>query len=280
MKKIFLILLFPFILNAQSELLTLFTDDNPYSKEATQYFDRLADLPSPDTLALMAALIDSMVSNGLWAKIDECGLLANKTLANGLTGMKGLVNSLAVGSPSFTPYQGVTSASGKYLDLVYVPSTNGVNYTQNSASLGAYILTSTAAGYDMGAKTNATNTFGTFISKFTDNKFYVAVNDVALRSAANAGTSQGMFIANRTASNSYKLWKNSSAVVTATAASSGVPAHKFVLGAYNLNGTITEPTTRQYAFWFVGAGLTDGEISILTTIIERYMDAIGIGVIP
>jgi hypothetical protein len=51
------------------------------------------------------------------------------------------------------------------------------------------------------------------------------------------------------------------------------------VGALNTAGTLSGYSTRQLAFAFVGASLSDQQMTDLFTTVEAYMDAIGAGVI-
>jgi hypothetical protein len=118
-----------------------------YSTEAQQFFDRITD-PGATRKNAYAAMIDALVSGGVWSKLDCLWILAADIEANALVNLKSSSFSLVVtGTLTFSADSGFTSngTAGNVLDTNYNPSTAGGNYTQNSACYGLWVATTGGA---------------------------------------------------------------------------------------------------------------------------------------
>jgi hypothetical protein len=99
-------------------------------------------LPSAGQQAKQNILLNSLISSGVWAKLDTLFVLANDGGASfacinwkNPSGTKATL----VSSPTFTTNQGFNSnGSSSYIDTNYNASTQGVNFTNNSAGEFAY----------------------------------------------------------------------------------------------------------------------------------------------
>src|SRR5262245_928924 len=114
-----------------------------YSTEAAAFFARLATQPTTTRKNQYAALIDALVSAGVWSLLDALYLYAAYDEATALTNLKSSsFGGTNTNSVSYTADQGYTGASSKYIDLGYNPTTAGGNFAQNSACRGGWSLTS------------------------------------------------------------------------------------------------------------------------------------------
>jgi hypothetical protein len=86
-------------------------------------------------------------------------------------------------------------------------------------------------------------------------------------------SSLGLFCLSRTSSANFSFYRNGTPTLF-TSASVGLPAISVFIGAGNLTATAIEYSTRQYAFQYVSDGLTDSEISNLTTRVQTYQTAL------
>jgi len=246
-----------------------------YSTEATQYFNRLPTEIGADTLAVYATFIDSLVGYGLWDKIDEMGILANKTSANALIGVKGLVDATLISTPTFAVYKGFTGGTDKAIDTHLAPDSNCVNYVLNSASFGVYSRTNSAdATRDIGWY-NGVNTEST--TYFNAGTFYFRINGFTWQGVAMAST-LGFFCVDRTNATTSGTVDNG-AYTSVASNSAGLAKITFaILGQHTQIGTINNPSSRQIAFWYVGGHFTSSEYVVFNRLVEAMLDGVGAGV--
>lgn len=92
---------------------------------------------------------------------------------------------------------------------------------------------------------------------------------------------QGFYIATRTSSTHLEGYKNGSSIATETGSRSAgsMPSIAMYICGVNFNGSLTEPSARNYAFASAGSGLTDTEAANFHTAVEAYQDALSRGVV-
>lgn len=279
MKKFLLILFFLCVcsnLNAQFKPWAFHKPG--YSQEASQYISRLAVLPGTDTLNKYVEFIDSLVKNGIWVKIDEMWMFAHRTEANALIGLKNKKNCLNVNSTSFTAYRGFTSnGTTSYLTPQLNLSTEGVNYTVNSASIGVYSRTNAndAGLIDMGGNDASNNRI--FVQTRTSNNFAGRINELTGDVVANSD-SRGFFVINRNGAGATQYYKNATNLKSGTTSSSAIPNINIYICCRNSNGTAGDFSTKQLSFAFVGASLTSQEVTNFNSCLERLLDYLSAGV--
>lgn len=252
-----------------------------FSTQAQQYFSRLPTAISMDTLAFYAAFIDSMNGRGYWARVDEMWMLANKTLANALIGMKGKKDATANETYTFTPYQGWAGNDvNGYINTNFIPTADASNYLLDRAGFGFYSRSTGAyAGKDMGV-TNGTY-YSMLTAQTTGNQVDLWINaDVGNTSRAN--TSSGGFIyGTRWNSSLYATYKNGVIIVAQNArTSTSIPDKAFFFGALNNNGTANNFVGREFAIVLIGDYFTPTELVLITGFMETLLDNLGVGVIP
>lgn len=132
------------------------TTVSPYSVQLQSVISRWNALghtkPSDSwLLALDQEFILKSVADGSWAKFDRLKIFAlnNASLGSAsLVDFKNPSSDLTV--PQLGPVFGTSGWIGDgvsaYMDLMFNPVTDGVNYTQNSASRGAWVYTTPTVG--------------------------------------------------------------------------------------------------------------------------------------
>jgi hypothetical protein len=85
----------------------------------------------------------------------------------------------------------------------------------------------------------------------------------------------GFYCNTRTASNVIKLFKNGSAIISASTVTGRTTTFPIFIGAINIVafGSVNNPggySPREQAFASIGTGLTDSEVTSLTTIVQNY----------
>lgn len=255
-----------------------FARKSNYSIEAQQYFNRLVILPGQDTLVKMAEFIDSLKQNGVWAKVDEMWLLANKTSSNALIGIKNKKNCVSVNSPSFAVYRGFTSnGTTSYLSTQFNLGTDGVNYIRNSASIGVYSRTNSSdvGLHDMGCVNSGTDRV--FLQTRSGTNFAGRLNEADGDVVSNSD-SRGFFIINRSGVSATQYYKNGTNLKSGTTSSTGVPSVIIYILCRNGNGTPGDFSTKQISFALIGGSLSSQDVTNFNNCLERLLDYLGAGV--
>ncbi len=293
MKKLILIftILFLPLLNAQSDrsssssdLIMLFGGVG-VDAEAQAYFDILSTPLSGGrqgtidqfVKGLKASLGTTLLSD----YFDRVWILANETEESALQTLVNVSADDATNehSTAFAVDRGYTGdGTNDYIDTKYNGSTDATVFALDDGSVGLYIRTEVdETGFDMGAKVG-TDWIQLIASYGTDEKGYLRLNTDNAAGDDNTD-SRGVFIGTRTASNVQLLYKNGVEIVSGSNSSTAIPNADIFISGYNTSG-LDLPTAKQYAFAFIGKGLTPTEAAALSTWVEWYLDAIGAGVIP
>lgn len=250
-----------------------------YDADASALFAAMSSQPDATRKTLINTTILALKAAGIWTLLDELWFMAAHDSQAGLLGWKRKKDCTAVNAPTFTADRGYAGdGTTSYLNANFVPSTDGVQYTQNDASFGIYSRTnSTATAADMGTKDSGSN-ISTIHARYMDNNVYGRINSLDDAGVATA-SSLGLTVVRRTGSAAKSIWRNGVSLSPGTTASSGVAASPFYIGARDDNGAAQFLSARQYAMAFVGASMSTQQQLDLFTITEAHLDAIGAGVI-
>jgi hypothetical protein len=154
------------------------------------------------------------------------------------------------------------NGTNAYADTFYNQTTQGDNV--NSGHLSYYSRTnSNAAEVEIGAAGGAYNLLEIRTSGLT----YPLINQAALTSFADSD-SFGYYIANRTGLNVVNGWKAGVKKVSATTISTSIVGYSIYIGALNISYS-QNYSTKECAFASIGSGLTDGEASALSTLVQN-----------
>ena len=253
-----------------------------HSAEALAYLARTVGGNEGGNGANIATLIDGLVSDGVWAKLDALYVLAQQNATDSLLNLVGTSYSLTVGfgSPVFTTYVGYSfPTGGSYFDTNFNTSTApSPKYTQNSASFGVWsyaVVTENFAVMGNGAAGAASILY----PSFSGSAFYARVNDSTAGSVPTPG-SKGVFAGDRSSSaNVVPYWNGvSQGAVTST---SGAPINgDFAIGSVGaalLRGAASPRTTAQtLCAVFIGASLgASGQLALYTRL-RTYMTSVGV----
>jgi len=253
------------------------TDSAPtYCNEYQNIYDSYDTKPDAADAAIDNTMVDGWVNDGVWNKIDGIWVFANHiTGADSLRNWKNPAGTLATAynSPAFDQWEGWTgNGSNAYIDLNWNPNSDGVNYTQNSASTGIYIRNNVdELKIDYGSK-QSTN-YIQFISRNT-NITYLSLNCNASITCANTD-SRGMYIGNRAGVNDQDIYKNKVRIGDGNNASTGIPDYNIYVLARNNAGITDYLTCHQASLFITGAGLTQDDIDSITDRFHTRMDAHG-----
>lgn len=258
-----------------------------HSAEAIAYLARTVGGNEGGNGANIATLIDGLVSDGVWAKLDALYVLAQQNAADSLLNLIGTNYSLVqvgvlerpgprTGSVIFTSYQGYNgfSVHGSYLDTGFNPSTaTSPQFAQNSGSFGVWIynipVIDGGSGGDIGNSTSAAG-LSNIIAGYNDGFFYCRVNASGAPGAATPGV-RGLYTGDRSAAANLVPYVNGSARATVTSASVAPASVSFRVG--DIGGAPTENTLSAA---FIGASLGAAGQLALYNRLRTYMTAVGV----
>jgi hypothetical protein len=251
----------------------------------TAFLARTSGLSGTETAAYKA-LINGLVADGVFALLDALYIFAtNTTTTANLNLISTSFGLTKTGTVTFTADQGYTGdGSTGFLDTGYVPFTAGLNYSQNSASFGAYVR---------GGRTTANNALTVMGTQEGGVKWAYLV---PLTAASTAGadingetfpnftlpsnTANGLVSVVRTSSGSTNAYKNASSTSlgTPTDGSDGLSTNSFYICAYNSDGPGGNFSTDQISAAYIGGGITGAQHLLLSNRINAFMTALGINV--
>ena len=254
-------------------------DATSVSAEVAAFLARTSGLDATHVNAY-TALIDGLVADGIWAKLDMLHIYATQNAATADLNLIGnIYNATPTSSPTFTADQGYTGASTgtKYLRTNFTPSTaSSPKFTQNSAHVSIWSLTNatTASALIMGSNSTGTNVVGMH-ARFTGNLSYFYVNDGSTTNVSNS-SSIGHFLANRSTSSATQGYKNGASVVTNNSStSSAVSSREIFVAGQNQNGTAFG-SPYQVTMASIGSSLTPTEVINFYNRLRTYMTAVGV----
>jgi len=255
---------------------TTTTTTPPFISEYQSVYDAMTSKPNNDVANAQDAMVSSLVADGIWSNLDVLYIYAQHT--NGDS--EALINWINPGttdgtlnnSPTFAALEGFTAidTGDHYVKTNWDPSNNGSNFTQNDASFGVYVRTDTSITRPIIGNTN-----NRIYPRDASDDAQFSVTDTSFVADTNADA-RGFYIAQRTASNSAKLYKNGSEIVSTANASEALTTNDFTVGrAFGSN-----ETTQQFSVAFMGGSFTSQERSDFEDAIETYMESNGKGIIP
>jgi hypothetical protein len=260
-----------------------------------------------ETIAYMTAVgiadngsitVHGITGSALWLAVDNF-FVTSKATTNWLTKIKAA--HLMVGGTSVTTkwnavnpldtdaafrlvyFGGMTfnsngitgNAINSYANTYIVPNTH---LTLNGAGVTVYqknavVLSTGADKWFLGTYNSGSDIFG--LDGVGIDTIYHPVNDGFPPISPSIGNFQGIFTANRTASNANSLLKNGTLVVTRTTASSGRSTMSAVLMSANEGGIINKFVNANIATSIIHDGMTNAEVIEMHTAIATFNTALG-----
>lgn len=247
--------------------------------QATTFLARTSGLSGTQTTAYQN-LICGMVTDGTWSLMDLLYVFATNTTATANLNLVSTSYGLTpVGTETFAANAGYTGdGTTGYFTTGYNPATNGINFTQNSAGIGACGLSS--ANFGNYASLGLLDGSGSFqgIVLFPSNgggSFVAQLNDATLQSFTNF-QSKGSYVATRTASTAINMYVNGASVATPADTSSSVFSLPIYVGAVNTGGGGVDGfSINQLAYVFVSGGLTSTQVGNVYSRLHTFLVAVG-----
>jgi hypothetical protein len=146
------------------------------------------------------------------------------------------------------------------------------------ASFGVYTRTvdTSTTSVEIGAFSVPFSNNGIQALNASNNTFY-GLNSSSGAGSANVANSnsKGFYLANRKSTTILEGWKNGSKLVTNTDTATNLLTNNLYLFAYNNNGTLTNVSSREYQFAFIGDGMTDTQATNLSTLVHNMQTTLG-----
>lgn len=186
----------------------------------------------------------------------------------------GFFTALEKNSPTWSPNLGYTgNGSSMYLDTTFVPFTDGVNYTLNSACVGAYNRTTgnhagEIFGINQGGKI-------ALYPQFSDGKSYYSAN---ASTEANFTSSDRVSALNIVRSNSttVALYNRGASQNSQSITSVSVPSGRMFVLANNQSGTANNWSNKEISAFWMGSGSINQ--SLFYTALQNLATDIGFNV--
>lgn len=217
-------------------------------------------------------LVSGLTSDGVFAKLDRLWVFAQATEALALVDLIVSASATAVNSPTFTANRGYTgNGSTQYIDSNVTDTTTGLQYARDSACIFGWNNTAGQEAVPFFGVDHVGIDVTTAYPEFTDGNAYFDVNDSGSQNAGAWDGRTGLYLMNRTASNSQTYDANGAQIGTSVAASVALSGDKFVF----LKGRELL-SSRQICCGGFGGGLTAGDRTNLYTRLRTYMTAVGV----
>ena len=198
-----------------------------YVPESEAIFAAMGTQPSDARKRIIDNLVRGLKDDGIWDILDFLYVLAahaeNSSLINWLN--PGTFDATNVHSTAYTVDQGYTGdGANDYLNTNYNPNTDGINYLQDDASAGVYVMTNVdEAARDFGGNDGANFTY---ILPRLANNTWIRLNAAGASSVANID-SRGFFIISRLDATDDDCYKNKVKIIDGSTASSGFSSANF-----------------------------------------------------
>ena len=238
-----------------------------YSAEAQQFLDRLTD-PGTTRKDAYAAIIDALVTAGVWSKLDALWIMAADSAGNGLVNLKSSSYPLTLvpgsGNPTFDADEGFTAENNShYIDTGFNPSTAGGQFSQNSAHFSFWSRTASPSPNNvalMGNGAAGTSGESNLFPAYSGADFYGRVNVNSSSAFGTVPDASGHFIANRSSSTALQGYRNGAAVGSGVTATSQAPLSANFLICRATGGVSGDA---KFAAASIGASLSSGEAAAL-----------------
>jgi hypothetical protein len=229
--------------------------------DVQNWLNQLTVSPSNNYISNLTTLVVQLKAAGIWGQLDRMWIFATEQQQHARISIVNPTSSqiTEVNSPTWTTLSGYTgNGSSSYLNTNYNPNSNGVNYTLNNVSYGAYILTNirSTTQIDIGCNNTSGGTIIMNTNFSVANCIVSYVNDSTGQiNGTETSTSVGLTSAIRTASSTSTQYRNGvNQTVSNTPVSTAVPNINIYILAENISGSANSFSTRKISMVFFGSG--------------------------
>jgi len=249
-----------------------------------QAFFTAAGITGATEQSAINTLVTSLKSNNLWSKMyviyPFVGGTSSSTSYNLVDTTKYQITWN--GGITFASTGVLSNGTSGYGNTGWNPKVfNSGTTITTSLSVSAYSRTnSTNDGEEFGVA-NGQPAIQMLAKRTNGNAILDNYNSLAGRINGSVTNSQGLFTSSRTAQNVMVGYRNSTqfgATATTNANTADITTslnYNLYLLAQNNAGSTASYSTREVAWFHIGAGLTSGEVSTLYTIVQAYQTTLG-----
>lgn len=243
-----------------------------YCAQALALFARMpAGITTPWKDLYNAKILES-VNSGLWAKFDACWLLGGYDYIGAkLNIVEDDHNCVYITSePAFVQKKGFTGQAGVALRTDYLPATDSVNFTRNSACF-FFMMLNTGDVSNQRAQMGG-GSYDILAQVMHPSGCFMEVNQNDFTGWANTGGT-GIYIANRKGASVKDDWKNGVRKLQATNASVALTNVEQYLLGWHSGSSLWAIGEQMFIAGYAGA-LTDAECQTLNTWIQDFYNKI------
>lgn len=250
-----------------------------YDLDSQLYFDKLTGIIPDAWKNAVNIFVLSLKAAQLYNKFDRLWIHATPNQQNATISLVYPSSTAAVeiDSPSWVQYRGYSGDGvSSYLDSNYNASTEGINFTLDSASIMTYSrtdldATQSSLGSSMSGIASA------ILPRFGGGAFDAYINDNASIGGSNVADSLAFIVGKRVDSLTVKRYKRGVIVLPDISSASGsIPNVNFFLLALNSGGSPLYLSTRQTSISAIGSG--DMDEVVLYSIIQTFATSVGFNV--
>lgn len=252
------------------------------TQEVLTYAEGLGYTLPVDALTPLDTFIIGAKDAGIWDLLDFIHLEATDGDANfAKLNLKspGNFNLALIGTPVFTSKKGFSCNTGiSALNTQWTPSVDGVNYTQNNASIGVWLYESPVArnqNHSVYGCTDGTRRIELIAMTGYNNQDTVQRINSTIASTLNILSPPGLHTINRSSSVDFNYYRGASLAVGGFGASNGLSTQPLYFGNYNNNSSLSVTTrySGNISISFASADLTS-KMADLNTLCTNYMTSI------
>ena len=145
--------------------------------------------------------------------------------------------------------------------------------TETNTSIGVYVRNNAVNGDNFDLANSSTAGGGTLptflVTRYVGNVAYMGIADSSYGTNTASTDSRGFWTGATNGSRFQTLYKNGTSIKTGTGTSAFANLTLYV-GAMNGAGLVRYPTTKEYAFAFIGTGLNDTQASNFYTAVQAF----------
>lgn len=244
--------------------------EHGYTLETRKVLRAMATIPVTARRQNYDALIRSLKTAGVWAKLDALYLLWAHEQAAALINVKnpGTFTATLSGTPSFTTDQGFTGdGTDDVFNSNFNPTTAGGNFVLNSAHVGVWVATDVAEDRLVcgPSSTSGAQQLAQINPRTAANLFSARCND-STSFTVSSGSSIGHWGANRSGASAREFYKDGASIGSDSVAATSINN----TGICALKGG-SQFSTRRVTALHVGSSLTGTEWSNLYTALNAYL---------
>lgn len=243
-------------------------DGADYDSAAVTLFAAMTTPPTEARKDAINSLIGSLKNAGLWSKLDVLQVFAAADSQAAVLNWKNPATFTAAGvnTPTFTADRGYAgNGTTSYVDTTWAP-TNGVNYTQDDATVFAWSRTSgTNSNRWMGS---ATDTSVLLLPRTAGSAFQYRINTTGSVTAIGSVTDgSGLFAVSRSGATATQSYRNGATLGAAgSIASTALSSSPINVGRQN-----TQFNPAECAVWGAGSNFSAAEHLALYNAIRTYL---------